>query len=366
MGNQGYSHDATRVAAEIIWSGEIGDVTEVHSFRGRASWPQGMPALPAPEKVPDTLDWDLWLGGAAMRPFTSGDEAYRKEYTEQSVRLLPAVQLARLLRFRQQPDRRLGHPPARPGESRAAARQPDQRRVPEAGRRPEPVHVPARRRVTQVGVRRAREHAAGHGLLVRHRRPLHAAGHDRRADARDPGHGSDDREPGGRRRTRRRGAGGPQARQPRRAAERSGAQAPAAQAAGARRRWRRRTAAGQRLQHRLRRHEGLPRHRRTRRKRRPAAGIALGGIQAAAADADAIARPSARLGPRVQGRRAGVLELRRSPGPTPSGWCSARSRRACEGKLLWDPKKMEFTNNREANKFVRPVFRKGWELKSLT
>ena len=25
MGNQGYSHEATRVAAEIIWSGEIGD-----------------------------------------------------------------------------------------------------------------------------------------------------------------------------------------------------------------------------------------------------------------------------------------------------------------------------------------------------
>ena len=62
MGNQGYSHEATRVAAEILWSGEIGDVTEVHSFRGRASWPQGMPTLPAPEKVPDTLDWDLWLG----------------------------------------------------------------------------------------------------------------------------------------------------------------------------------------------------------------------------------------------------------------------------------------------------------------
>src|SRR5688572_11190237 len=80
MGNQGYSHEATRVAAEIIWSGEIGDVTEVRSFRGRASWPQGMPALPAPEKVPDTLDWDLWLGGAQMRPYTSGDEAYRKEY----------------------------------------------------------------------------------------------------------------------------------------------------------------------------------------------------------------------------------------------------------------------------------------------
>jgi hypothetical protein len=37
-----------------------------------------------------------------------------------------------------------------------------------------------------------------------------------------------------------------------------------------------------------------------------------------------------------------------------------------EGKLLWDARKMEFTNNREANKYVKPVFRKGWELKSLT
>ena len=37
-----------------------------------------------------------------------------------------------------------------------------------------------------------------------------------------------------------------------------------------------------------------------------------------------------------------------------------------DGKLLWDPKKMEFTNNKEANKFVKPVFRKGWELKSVT
>jgi predicted dehydrogenase len=27
MGNQGFSHECTRVAAEIVWSGEIGDVT---------------------------------------------------------------------------------------------------------------------------------------------------------------------------------------------------------------------------------------------------------------------------------------------------------------------------------------------------
>jgi Oxidoreductase family, NAD-binding Rossmann fold len=89
MGNQGYSHDATRVAAEIIWSGEIGNVTEVYSFRGRASWPQGMQTLPVAEKVPDTLDWDLWLGQAATRPFTSGDDAYRKEYNSQFGFYLP-------------------------------------------------------------------------------------------------------------------------------------------------------------------------------------------------------------------------------------------------------------------------------------
>ena len=27
--------------------------------------------------IPDTLDWDLWLGGAAQRPFTAGDQEYQ-------------------------------------------------------------------------------------------------------------------------------------------------------------------------------------------------------------------------------------------------------------------------------------------------
>ena len=36
------------------------------------------------------------------------------------------------------------------------------------------------------------------------------------------------------------------------------------------------------------------------------------------------------------------------------------------GKLLWDAKKMEFTNSREASRLVKPTFRKGWEIKSLT
>lgn len=77
MGNQGYSHDATRVACEIFWSGEIGEVREVHAWIGSAGWPQGMTKIPAPTPVRDTLNWDSWLGGAAFRPFTAGDDEYR-------------------------------------------------------------------------------------------------------------------------------------------------------------------------------------------------------------------------------------------------------------------------------------------------
>ena len=33
------------------------------------------------------------------------------------------------------------------------------------------------------------------------------------------------------------------------------------------------------------------------------------------------------------------------------------------GKLLWDSKNVRFTNSAEANTYVKPVFRKGWDLK---
>lgn len=76
MGNQGYSNEGTRLAAEIIWSGEIGDVTEVHAWTNRPSWPQGFDKVPPPTPIPDTLDWDVWLGPAQFRPYSSGGEGY--------------------------------------------------------------------------------------------------------------------------------------------------------------------------------------------------------------------------------------------------------------------------------------------------
>ena len=86
MGNQGYSHDATRVACEIFWSGEIGEVREVHAWTGRPSWPQGMAKIPPPTPVPETLDWDLWLGGAAWREYTAGNDEYRAFVAERNAR----------------------------------------------------------------------------------------------------------------------------------------------------------------------------------------------------------------------------------------------------------------------------------------
>ena len=70
MGNQGYSNEGTRQCAEMIWNGEIGNVTEVHAWTNRPVWPQGLPDLPPPSPVPPTLDWDLWLGIAESRPFS--------------------------------------------------------------------------------------------------------------------------------------------------------------------------------------------------------------------------------------------------------------------------------------------------------
>ena len=70
MGNQGYSNEGTRQCAEMIWAGEIGNVTEVHAWTNRPIWPQGLPDLPQTEPVPPTMDWDLWLGIAAERPYS--------------------------------------------------------------------------------------------------------------------------------------------------------------------------------------------------------------------------------------------------------------------------------------------------------
>ena len=122
MGNQGYSNEGTRQCAEMIWAGEIGNVTEVHAWTDRPIWPQGLTEIPPPEPVPATLDWDLWLGIAEKRPYTAGGEGYPNQLRRL---LLPALQLARLLRFRLRRAGRHGVPhPGRAQHGAAAAARP--------------------------------------------------------------------------------------------------------------------------------------------------------------------------------------------------------------------------------------------------
>ena len=69
MGNQGHSGEGTRVFAELIRSGEIGDPIEAHCWTNRPIWPQGLERPAETPPVPDTLDWDLFLGPAKHRPY---------------------------------------------------------------------------------------------------------------------------------------------------------------------------------------------------------------------------------------------------------------------------------------------------------
>lgn len=72
MGNQGHCQDGVRELCELIWSGAIGAVREVHVWTNRPIWPQGLPAALPSQAVPDHLQWDLWLGSAAWRPYNEG------------------------------------------------------------------------------------------------------------------------------------------------------------------------------------------------------------------------------------------------------------------------------------------------------
>jgi hypothetical protein len=69
MGNQGSSQDGLRRAVEVIQSGLLGPVRNVHIWSNRPIWPQGMDRPEGEDPVPSGLDWDLWLGPAPARPF---------------------------------------------------------------------------------------------------------------------------------------------------------------------------------------------------------------------------------------------------------------------------------------------------------
>jgi len=72
MGNQGSSLDGFCRAVECIQAGLIGPVRQVHVWSNRPIWPQGIGRPEGSDPVPDSLNWDLWLGPAPVRPFKKG------------------------------------------------------------------------------------------------------------------------------------------------------------------------------------------------------------------------------------------------------------------------------------------------------
>ncbi len=72
MGNQGSAADGLRRAVEVIQAGIIGQVHEVHIWTNRPVWTQGMDRPEGADPIPATLDWDIWIGPAPMRPYKKG------------------------------------------------------------------------------------------------------------------------------------------------------------------------------------------------------------------------------------------------------------------------------------------------------
>ncbi len=71
MGIQIHSDVYYRLAVQLVQGGVIGKIKEVHSWCGK-SWGD-MTDLPNhTDRVPDSLDWNLWLGVCAERPFIGG------------------------------------------------------------------------------------------------------------------------------------------------------------------------------------------------------------------------------------------------------------------------------------------------------
>jgi predicted dehydrogenase len=77
MGIQGHSGEGARLICEWIWAGLLGEIREVDAWCslsyypwGHAGWSSKYSERPKDTPpAPPTLDWDLWIGPAPMRPY---------------------------------------------------------------------------------------------------------------------------------------------------------------------------------------------------------------------------------------------------------------------------------------------------------
>ena len=69
MGNQGTATKGLRRGVALVQDGGLGDVREIHVWTSRPHWPQGVDRPAGTHPVPETLNWDVWIGPAPMRPY---------------------------------------------------------------------------------------------------------------------------------------------------------------------------------------------------------------------------------------------------------------------------------------------------------
>ncbi len=68
-GNQGCSTEGFRRSFEVIQSGLLGQVSEVHVWHPAHGWPNGVDRPAQADPIPEGLDWNFWLGTAPTRPY---------------------------------------------------------------------------------------------------------------------------------------------------------------------------------------------------------------------------------------------------------------------------------------------------------
>ncbi len=65
MGNQGTSADGFRRGVELIRSGALGPIKEIHVWTNRPIWPQGISRPKDAKGIPNQVHWYEWLGAAS-------------------------------------------------------------------------------------------------------------------------------------------------------------------------------------------------------------------------------------------------------------------------------------------------------------
>jgi len=93
-------HEGVLRNSEIVQAGIIGDVKEIHSWTDRPWWPQGMIRPEGEDKIPDTLNWDLWLGPAEERPFVNRWEVNALEIKQLKAKMEPYKNVYHPFNFR--------------------------------------------------------------------------------------------------------------------------------------------------------------------------------------------------------------------------------------------------------------------------